>query len=83
MAKLAVMIKITIKKAAKNAGITSSYQLQKKTGFDVSMAARLWRGEWTRIDVKTLNTLCNSLGCTPDDILQFTPDKQHTALVYS
>jgi DNA-binding Xre family transcriptional regulator len=46
------------------------------------MAARLWKGEWTRIDIKTLNTLCNALNCTPNDILSFKPDKQ-TPLVYS
>lgn len=69
------MIKITIKKAAKNAGITSGYQLQKKTGFDVSMANRIWQGKWKRLDLKTLNSLCNFLHCTPNDILQHTPDK--------
>lgn len=70
------MIKIVIKDAAKKVGITSSYQLQKAIGYDVSMSARLWKGEWTRIDVKTLNRICNTLRCTPNDILQFRPDDE-------
>lgn len=65
------MITVTLKKAAKKAGITSSYQLQQETGFDVSMAARLWREEWVRIDLHTLDRLCDALGCTPNDILYF------------
>jgi DNA-binding Xre family transcriptional regulator len=69
------MIEIVIKAAARKAGITSGYQLQRATGFDVSMSARLWRGEWKRIDVKTLNTLCNALKCTPNDILRFKRDR--------
>ncbi|MBX3288429.1 MAG: helix-turn-helix transcriptional regulator [Acidobacteria bacterium] len=70
------MIEITIKAAAKKVGITSGYQLQRTTGFDVSMSARLWKGEWKRIDIKTLNKLCNALKCTPNDILRFKPDKE-------
>jgi DNA-binding Xre family transcriptional regulator len=70
------MIIVNIKEAAKRKGVTSSYKLQKITGFDISMAARLWRGEWVQIHLKTLNTLCNSLECTPNDILHFVPDPE-------
>ena len=70
------MIEVTLKKAAKKAGITSSYQLQRATGFDVSMAARLWREEWIRVDLNTLDMLCESLGCTPNDILRFRPSSK-------
>lgn len=70
------MIVIEIKRAAKKAGITTAYQLQKLSGFPPAMSARVFKGEWTRIDVSTLNTLCNTLKCTPNDILEFKPDKE-------
>jgi len=38
------------------------------------MAARIFKGDWQRIDVSTLDTICNVLRCTPNDILSFTPD---------
>jgi DNA-binding Xre family transcriptional regulator len=69
------MIVVDLKEAAKRKGITSSYKLQKATGFDISMAARIWRGKWVQLHLKTLNTLCNALECSPNDILRFTPDK--------
>jgi putative transcriptional regulator len=28
-----------------------------------------------RVDFKTLNKLCKHLGCTPGDLLQYTPDE--------
>lgn len=68
------MIVVNIKEAARRKGVTSSYKLQQVTGFDISMAARLWRGEWVQVHLKTLNTLCTALQCTPSDILKFTPD---------
>jgi DNA-binding Xre family transcriptional regulator len=69
------MIAVNIKEAAKRKNIDSSYKLQKITGFDISMAARIWRGKWVQIHLRTLNTLCSALECTPNDILQFTPDR--------
>ena len=38
------------------------------------MAAGIWKGDWTHSYLKTLNTLCNVLKCTPNDLLEFTPD---------
>ena len=34
----------------------------------------LQKGEWQIADLNALNTLCNLFGCTPNDILEFTPD---------
>ncbi len=68
------MIEIKIQEIAQNAGITNAYQFQKQSGFSVSMAARIFKGKWKRMDIKTLNTICNVLNCAPNDILEFTPD---------
>ena len=69
------MIEIKIQEVAKKIGIETGYKLQQKTGFQTGMAYRLWKGEWKQSDLKTLNTLCNALKCTPNDILKFTPDE--------
>lgn len=70
-----LMIKVKIKEVGERMGINNAYQLEKITGFYPSKAAHLWKGEWVRADLDTLNTLCNLFNCTPNDILEFTPDE--------
>ena len=70
------MIKVKIREVAEKHGIKKAYQLQKLTGFLPSKAANLWKAEWQLADLETLNTLCNLFGCTPNDILEFTPDEE-------
>ena len=70
------MIKVKLREVAGKHGIKNAYQLQKFTGFQPSMAARLWKPDWQLADLGTLNTLCNLLKCTPNDILEFTPDPE-------
>jgi DNA-binding Xre family transcriptional regulator len=69
------MIIVKIQEVAKAKGITTGYQFQRISGFPPAMAARIFKGNWTRIDTKTLNAVCNVLKCTPNDILEFTPDE--------
>lgn len=40
-----------------------------------SVITGLTSGRASRVDFKTLNKLCKRLGCTPGDILAFTPDE--------
>lgn len=68
------MITIKLQEMALKVGIDTGYKLQKETGFTQAMAYRLWKEDWSQADLKTLNTLCNVLKCTPNDILVFTPD---------
>ena len=70
------MIKVKIREVAEKLNIKNAYQLQNITGFYPSKAANLWKGEWQLADLKTLNTLCNIFKCTPNDILEFTPDAE-------
>lgn len=70
------MIKVNIRELAEKHDIKTAYQLEKATGFFPSKCAYLWKGEWKRTDLNTLNTLCNLFKCTPSDILVFTPDPE-------
>lgn len=69
------MITVKIQQVATRRGIKNSYELQKLTGWPPTMCSRLWKGEWTHSYLKTLNSLCNLLKCTPNDLLEYTPDK--------
>ncbi|HEX8637968.1 MAG TPA: helix-turn-helix transcriptional regulator [Pyrinomonadaceae bacterium] len=70
------MITVKLREMAGKYNITNAYQLQKFTGFAPTMAYRLWKEKWTVSDLKTLNTLCNLFKCTPNDLLDFTPDPE-------
>ncbi len=70
------MFVIKISEIAKEKGCKTAYQLEKITGFNSGMAHRLWKGKWKSANLKTLNTLCNALKCTPNDLLEFHPDEE-------
>jgi DNA-binding Xre family transcriptional regulator len=63
------MIKVTIRRAAKKAGLTTAYQLQKLAGFSPAVAADLWRGEKLP-RLETLDRLCHVLDCDLPDLIQ-------------
>lgn len=68
------MIKVKIREVAAKNNVTNAYQLQKLTGFSPSKAANCFKGEWELAHLESLNTLCNVLNCTPNDLLEFTKD---------
>ncbi len=70
------MIVVKLAEVAQLKGIKTAYQLQKITDFNSGMAYRLWKGDWQSADLDTLNTLCNALKCTPNDLLKFIPDEE-------
>lgn len=72
------VLKVRIKEVAQERGLTTAYQLQKLTGAQPNLAAKWYRNDLKSIGIETLNTLCNALKCTPNELLEFTPDKQPT-----
>jgi DNA-binding Xre family transcriptional regulator len=69
------MITIRVKEVAEGRGITTAYQLQKRLNIAPNVAARLWKGEFERIDKTTLDRLCSALECTACDLLVHDLDK--------
>jgi DNA-binding Xre family transcriptional regulator len=63
------VIKFDIEPAARRAGISSSYELQNAMNWHPSMAVRVWKGEIKRVDLDTLQALCDKFDCTPNDLL--------------
>ena len=68
------MIEIQIKERAEKLGITTAYQLQKALEVSPDVAARLWKGEFARIDLLTLDRLCRVLKCQPNTIFKYVAD---------
>lgn len=64
---------VRIKEVAQGKGIKTAYQLQKLTGAQPSLAAKWYRNDLKSIGIDTLNTLCDALKCTPNDLLEYTP----------
>jgi DNA-binding Xre family transcriptional regulator len=68
------MIKVTIRERAEKCGITTAYQLQKAMEVSPTIAARLWRGDFDKLGMVTLNRLCRVLRCQPDKLFRHVPD---------
>ena len=66
------MIEVKIREVCESRGITTAYQLQKALGVQPSVAARLYKGEFSKIDLRTLDKLCTVLKCQPHKLLHFT-----------
>lgn len=47
-----------------------------QAGVQPGMAARLWKGEMEMIALKTLDSLCEALGCEFTDLLVRTPERR-------
>jgi DNA-binding Xre family transcriptional regulator len=65
------MIKIKIAELARKHDVTSAYQLQNFLGISPSIASRLWKGDFDKIGISTINKLCNRLVCQPSDFLEY------------
>ncbi len=48
--------------------------LAQTSGVSYQQLHRLYHGQTKRIDLSTLNAVCNALHITPNDLLQFIPD---------
>ncbi len=69
------VIKIRIREVAESKGITTAYQLQKLTGVQATVAAKWYKNDLKSIGIESLNLLCKKLNCSPNDLLDYTPDK--------
>ncbi len=66
-----LMIKIKIAELAKKHDVTSAYQLQNFLNISPSIASRLWKGDFEKIGINTINKLCNRFDCQPSDFMEY------------
>ncbi len=65
------MMKIKIAETAEKHGVKSAYGLQKALNISPTIAARLWKGEFDKIGINTLEKLCEKFQCQPNDLLEY------------
>ncbi|MDQ1611284.1 MAG: Cro/C1-type DNA-binding domain [Pyrinomonadaceae bacterium] len=66
---------ILIKERAEKRGIKNAHQLGLALGVAPNVSARLWNGEFEKLGMNTFEKLCDVLGCQPNTIFRYEPDK--------
>jgi excisionase family DNA binding protein len=64
-------MKTKINELCRAVGMTTAYQLQKKTDLSPSQAARLYRDEVEAMSLSVLEKLCDVLKCSPNDVFGY------------
>ena len=62
------MIKLIVRNLAAAAGIGNALVLSKQSGLAYAMCYKLWNDQQTRIDLTTIDRLCEVLRCSPGDL---------------
>lgn len=70
------MITPNVKAMAEKRGIENANQLSKALGVSPDLGARLWREDFLRIDLMTLDRLCRVLRCKPNDLLKYEAEAE-------
>ena len=65
------MIKIQIAEVAQAKDIKSAYALQKALDVSPTVASRLWKGDFEKIGIGTLDKLCETLKCQPSRLFRY------------
>ena len=63
------MIKLIVRELAAAAGIGNALVLSRQSGLAYAMCHKLWNDQQTRIDLTTIDRLCEVFGCSPGDLL--------------
>lgn len=66
-------IRWRVRKLAEAKGMNISQLAEKCEGMAYSSALDYWHGRARRIDLRTLDKLCEALTCTPCDIFEYLP----------
>ena len=62
------MIKLIVRDLAGAAGIANALVLSRQSGLAYAMCYKLWNDQQTRIDLTTIDRLCDVLRCSPGDL---------------
>ena len=63
------MIKLIVRDLALAAGIGNALVLSRQSGLAYAMCHKLWNDQQTRIDLTTIDRLCDVLRCSPGALL--------------
>jgi DNA-binding Xre family transcriptional regulator len=69
------MIRLCIKELAETRGIARPVDLARLTGLSFSVTHKLWNEQQTRIDLKTIESLCQVLKVSPGELFDFSSEQ--------
>jgi putative transcriptional regulator len=64
------MVYLNLKKLLKDRGL-SGYRLAKVTGLTPTTVYKLLKGNFDRLERRTIDELCKALDCVPGDIIKY------------
>lgn len=68
------MIKFRLHKVAADRDITKIGVMAERSGLNPKTISALWNNNTLRVDLSTLNALCEALNCTPGDLLEYVTE---------
>ena len=63
------MVKLKIREVAESKGINNPLVLSRQSGIAYANCYKLWHDQQTRIDLATIDRLCEALNCEPCDLI--------------
>ena len=69
------MLRYNFQRAFKAKGIEKPFSFLTKAGFSTRLAGKINKNKVIRMDLGTVEHLCRVLNCTPDDLMEWVPDK--------
>jgi DNA-binding Xre family transcriptional regulator len=70
------MLIYNLERIYKARGIDNPYNLFATKGFSSSYASKLAKGKVSGMKLSTLERVCKILNCTPNDLLEWIPEKK-------
>lgn len=70
------MIIYNFDRVFKARGINKRFAYLKRAGFSDSLASKLKNNDVAMLNLKTIETLCLILVCTPNDFMEWIPDQE-------
>jgi DNA-binding Xre family transcriptional regulator len=64
-------IRFKVKEVAESKGIDNPFALSQKTGLNYAICYRLWHTPQKRVDISTLERLCDALKLTPGRFFEY------------
>jgi DNA-binding Xre family transcriptional regulator len=67
-------IKLQVKEVSKSKGVDNPFALSQKSGLNYAICYKLWHRNQTRIDLSTLERLCDTLKVNPGRLFDYERD---------
>ena len=70
----AMSLRWTVREVAEKDGITSARDLARRSNLHFESVRRIWNDTARRVDLDTIEALCDTLGVRPGQLFQYSPE---------